>query len=113
MRSEGMAGTAVCATRGIELPLAPAAPGPGRRWVPKDQRPPWHPDDCTSPCCGVWRPAPSPDPAPVARDTSDTKPGPLRCQVCGLPVTSEYVATTGQARHGNHRDQNVEKEAAA
>jgi hypothetical protein len=43
--------------------------------------------------CPVTEP-PAPEPAPV----SATVP----CDVCGLPVTREFVERTGQRRHGHH-----------
>jgi hypothetical protein len=106
-----MAGAAVCASRGLGLPLTPPAAGPNRTWIPKGRRPSWHPDDCTSPCCGVWRPAPRSNPVPTDGAATTTATGQVRCDVCGLPVSSEYVARTGRTRHGNHRDPN--EEAAA
>lgn len=42
------------------------------------------------------RTPPPPPPAPPA------PVGPQPCEVCHLPVTAEYIARTGRARHGHH-----------
>jgi len=114
MRTYGVTGTMVCAARGVDVPLTPPGQGLHRVWEPSPTRPSWHPDDCTSSCCGRWR-------ATASTPLSDRSPrhgqpgamappvaalpaghGPIPCEVCGRAVARDYVLRTGLRRHGNH-----------
>ncbi|HET9656581.1 MAG TPA: hypothetical protein VFP72_14585 [Kineosporiaceae bacterium] len=114
MRSDGVTGTVVCAARGVDVPLTPPGQGLHRVWEPSPTRLAWHPDDCTSSCCGRWRAAataplsPTSDrrhqPAAAVSTAAALLPGdgPIPCEVCGRAVTRDYVLRTGLRRHGNH-----------
>lgn len=114
MRSDGVTGTVVCAARGVDVPLTPPGHGLHRVWEPSSTRLNWHPDDCTSSCCGRWRAAASAPPSDMS--TRQGRPvvmapavaallagdGPIPCEVCGRAVARDYVLRTGLRRHGNH-----------
>lgn len=114
MRSDGMTGTVICAARGVEVPLTPPGEGLHRVWEPSPTRLSWHPDDCTSSCCGRWRAATSTPlsdksvrvhhPVVMAPTAAALPPGdgPIPCEVCGRAVSRDYVRRTGHRRHGNH-----------
>jgi hypothetical protein len=122
MRSNGVTGTVVCTNRGLDIPLTPPGQGLRRAWEPSPTRPSWHPDDCTSPCCGRWRvvapdtpappglPAAVPAPAVTALPADDS---PIPCEVCGRAVARDYVLRTGRHRHGNHPDSSPRQETRA
>lgn len=50
-------------------------------------------------------PQPEPEPEPVVTAPEPAPPapsGPQPCEACGIPVSADYIARTGRARHGHH-----------
>lgn len=92
MRAYGNGFTIVAAMRGIELP------DPNRRLqIPG-------PRTSASTTAPATAPATLPTPTPTTTPTQDRYLPDGRagrpCEGCGLPVTTDYVARTGRARHG-------------